>query len=112
MTRYIEQFGMSRQVGEGEMSGHPERNPHFWNWTGIMPVYCDGSNYAGVVDHPGVVHPEYNGTLYVRGRKIMQTVLDVVLHDWGLDETLEEVMLTGCSAGGTGVYFNVDWLHT
>ena len=109
--RYIEQNGWTRSVGEGEMSGRAERNPYFWNWTAISPVYCDGSNYAGVVDHEGVVTPQFNGTLRVRGRQILKSVLDVVLHEWGMAATLEEVVLTGCSAGGTGVYFNVDWVH-
>ena len=49
------------------MSGRAERNPHFWNWTAVSPVYCDGSNYAGVADHAGVATPLFNGTLRVRG---------------------------------------------
>eukprot|EP00040_Diaphanoeca_grandis_P039537 m.259357 g.259357 ORF g.259357 m.259357 type:complete len:423 (+) comp37936_c0_seq1:238-1506(+) len=111
-TQYIKDNGNEMVVGEGEMSADPTLNPHFYNWSLIVPVYCDGSNYAGVEDHHNVVSPTYNGTLYVRGRLILKSVIDVALHQWGLDETLEQVVLTGCSAGGTGTYFNVDFVNT
>jgi hypothetical protein len=105
-AKYIENFGRSLQVGEGEMSGDPNLNPHFYDFTAVSPIYCDGSNFAGSADHK-----VGNATLHIRGRKILQAVIDVVLKEWGYDETLEEIMLSGCSAGGTGVYFNVDWVH-
>jgi hypothetical protein len=106
-TKYIAQRGRTMGVGEGELSGDPKLNPHFYGFTAISPIYCDGSNYAGAADRTvgGV-------TLHIRGRKILQAMLDVLLKDWSYDETLEEVVLSGCSAGGTGVYFNVDWIHS
>lgn len=39
--------------------------------------------------------------LHLRGRKILQTLLDVVLVQWGMADTLEQVVLTG----------EVDWPH-
>jgi len=110
MDAFIAQRGATLTVGEGELNGLPALNPHFHDFSMLSPVYCDGSNFAGGKDHAGVLG---NGTteLYVRGRAILQATLDVALEQWGLKDTLEEVMLTGCSAGGTGTYFNVDFVH-
>ena len=115
MDAFIKSNGMTREVGEGELNGLPALNPHFYNFSMLSPVYCDGSNFAGGKDHANVSVPGGNGTtikLYVRGRAILQAALDVALEQWGLKDTLEEVMLTGCSAGGTATYFNVDFVHS
>ena len=114
MDVYRHERGLTMNVSEGELNGLPEFNPHFYNFSMISPVYCDGSNFAGGKDHAGVPVPGSNGTtmeLYVRGRAILQATLDVALEQWGLKDTLEEVMLTGCSAGGTATYYNVDFVH-
>ena len=52
-----------------------------------------------------------HGNLTVAGRQILTSVLDAALVEMNLAETLEEIVLTGCSAGGTGVYFNVDFVR-
>jgi hypothetical protein len=113
MTEWIKQFGMTRGVGEGELSAQPSLNPHFHSFSMLSPVYCDGSNFAGAMEHPNVTLPGTAGTttLHVRGRAILTATLDVALEQWGLKDTLQEVMLTGCSAGGTATYFNVDFVH-
>jgi hypothetical protein len=105
-TKYIESRGRPLTVGQGELSGDPKLNPHFYGFTAVSPIYCDGSNYAGDADH--VVG---NKTLYIRGRKTLSAMLDVLLNEWGYAETLEEIVVLGCSAGGTGVYFNVDYIQ-
>ena len=104
--------GGNTTIVQGEMSANATLNPHFYTWTHVEPIYCDGSNFAGAQDHPGMPGALYNGTLHVRGRQILTSVLDVILDDWGLKHTLEEVILSGCSAGGLGVYYNADFVHT
>ena len=112
MTHFIHENGMYRTVGEGELSAQPSLNPHFYNFSVISPVYCDGSNFAGAMDHPNVTMPGGGtATLHVRGRAILKATLDIALEQWGLKDTLQQVMLTGCSAGGTATYFNVDYVH-
>ena len=83
---------MARAVSEGELNGLPPLNPHFFNFSMLSPVYCDGSNFAGARDHDNVTKP---------GGGPMTRHIDVALEEWGLKDTVEEVMLTGCSAGGT-----------
>ena len=112
MDAFIKERGMTRTVGEGELNGLPSLNPHFFNFSMLSPVYCDGSNFAGARDHDNVTKPGGGTmTLRVRGRAILEAALDVALEEWGLKDTVEEVMLTGCSAGGTATYFNVDFVH-
>lgn len=112
MDVYIAQRGKEMTVGEGELNGLPTLNPHFHNFTMLSPVYCDGSNFAGAADHANVPLPGGGTTtLYVRGRAILTAALDAALEQFNLADTLEEVMLTGCSAGGTATYFNVDFVH-
>lgn len=112
MDKYIASQGMTMAVGEGELNGLPSLNPHFYNFTMLSPVYCDGSNFAGEADHANITLPGGGTTsLYVRGRAILTAAIDAALEQHGLKDTLEEVMLTGCSAGGTATYFNVDFVH-
>jgi hypothetical protein len=113
MTAFIKSNGMTRAIGEGELSALPALNPHFHGFSAISPVYCDGSNFAGSMDHPNVTVPGGGQpiTLHVRGRAILKATLDVALEQWGLKHTLREVMLTGCSAGGTATYYNVDFVQ-
>eukprot|EP01052_Picozoa_sp_SAG31_P003120 SAG31_NODE_117_length_24022_cov_6.878067_4_plen_790_part_00 len=118
MTEFIRRNGMTRTVGEGELSMVPSLNPHFYNFSMLSPVYCDGSNFAGAMQHHNVTVPgndksgsSSTSTLHVQGRAILKATLDVALEQWGLKHTLQEVMLTGCSAGGTATYFNVDFVH-
>ena len=100
MDAYIASSGRLLNVPEGELNGLPSLNPHFYNFTMLSPVYCDGSNFAGEADHTEVPLPGGGTTtLYVRGRAILTAALDAALEQHGLKDTLEEVMLTGCSAG-------------
>ena len=93
-------------VGEGELSGNATDNPHFYTFSAINPIYCDGGCFAGVKDD--VV----DGTnLYSRGRHNLEATLDVVLDTWGFKDTLEEIIVSGCSAGGLATYLNVDHIH-
>jgi hypothetical protein len=86
MDAFIKERGMARAVSEGELNGLPPLNPHFFNFSMLSPVYCDGSNFAGARDHDNVTKPGGGPMmLRVRGRAILEA--------W--------VMLTGCSAGGT-----------
>ena len=57
MDAYIKDRGMTRTVGEGELNGLPSLNPHFFNFSMLSPVYCDGSNFAGARDHDNVTKP-------------------------------------------------------
>ena len=74
-------------VAQGEMSANATLNPHFYTWTHVEPIYCDGSNFAGVLDHTGMPGAAYSGTLHVRGRQVLTSVLDVILDDWGQSST-------------------------
>jgi len=96
----------------GLMSDDCKLNPDFCNVNRVVFKYCDGNSFSGNRDEPvkvtgpdGVALP-----LYFRGKRIIDAVLDTLLEKMGLAEA-EEVLLTGCSAGGLATYLHADYVH-
>jgi hypothetical protein len=92
----------------GFLSANPTVNPHFHNWNVIAIQYCDGAFYASDrADSPVNV----SGTdLWFRGKDIVVNVFDVLLNQLGMDKA-KEVIISGCSAGGVGVFLHLDWIR-
>jgi len=94
---------------EGMLSSDCEANPDFCNFNRVVLNYCDGMSFAGDRTDPVMVAAP-NETeakpLYFRGRRILDAVLDTLLEK-GLAEA-EEVLLTGCSAGGLAAILHAD----
>jgi len=91
--------------GTGIVSGNPSVNPDFWGWNVAYLIYCDGASFSGNKDKPIVV----NGTtLYFRGRRILDSVLDD-LNQKGLNKATH-VILTGCSAGGLSTFLHSNYI--
>ncbi|KAF8656999.1 hypothetical protein HU200_060331 [Digitaria exilis] len=85
---------MQKQVNfSGFLSNDPVLNPDFYSWNRVLVRYCDGASFAGDSQHE-----DGNGTLFFRGRRIWEAVLDELMGK-GLAHS-KQALLTGCSAGG------------
>ncbi|TKW13140.1 hypothetical protein SEVIR_5G079400v4 [Setaria viridis] len=96
--RTLTDFGsskfMQRQINfTGILSNDPVLNPDFYSWNRVFVRYCDGASFAGDSQHE-----DGNGTLFFRGRRIWEAVLDELMQK-GLAHS-KQALLTGCSAGG------------
>jgi len=91
----------------GLFSTDPAVNPDFHDWNMVRVQYCDGSLYAGDRVEPY----NYNGTdLFMRGRYIVEESIKTLKKKFHMSHA-KEVIITGCSAGGVGVYLHLDWIR-
>lgn len=90
----------------GIMDSDCTNNPDFCNFNRVYMAYCDGNSFSGNRDQPVL----QNGSpLYFRGRRIIDTVLSHLTENHGLGDA-ENVLLTGCSAGGLATYLHTDYV--
>jgi hypothetical protein len=107
--------------GGGYFSKDPEKNPlmHDWNhvfgeksfvfsvvgerdtmlWVLHAVNYLDGGSFAG--------NNASDGTIFYRGRQILDAVLSHLLYARGMS-VASDVVMSGCSAGGLAIYLNAD----
>eukprot|EP00850_Spirogloea_muscicola_P012126 SM000077S21600 [mRNA] locus=s77:482328:486100:- [translate_table: standard] len=91
----------------GFFSSDPEQNPDFYNWNVAYMKYCDGASFSGDVEEPVVV---MGRKLYFRGKRIMDAVIDELLQKRGLADA-DQVIISGCSAGGLAAYMHCDYVR-
>eukprot|EP00966_Prymnesium_polylepis_P125633 2904592-Prymnesium_polylepis.1 len=72
------------------------KNDEFCEWNQVSFHYCDGNSFNGDRDEPVRVGDK---ELFFRGHRILRAALRLLIEELGL-RTAEEVLLTGCSAGG------------
>lgn len=66
--------------------GHPNAtlNPTFSGFHRVILWYCDGTSFAGALDHPIVNSTDgKNVTLYFRGRAVLDALLGKLKKDYG-----------------------------
>lgn len=66
--------------------------------------YCDGTSYTGNRDTP--VHVG-NETIYYRGRRVLDAIIDSWLDDEGM-ASASQVIMSGTSAGGLATYLHAE----
>ncbi len=90
----------------GLFSNSSTVNPFFHNYTKVYVRYCDGGSFSGdtVTESP-------NGTLYFRGKRILDAVLDALIDHEGL-MTTDLLIANGCSAGGLAIWQHVDYMSS
>ena len=84
------------------------------DYTIVYAKYCDGTSWSGNVNDPIPVYNETSGrneTIFYRGRRLLDALLDDLLHNQGLDEA-DTVLYGGCSAGSLTTYLHIDYLRT
>jgi len=93
-------------------------NPDFHSWNHVFMPYCSGASFTGyradpwaaggwpIPGHPGEVVP--NGTmLYFRGAKNVEETVQELQRSMGMG-VVDELIVTGASAGGLATILNVD----
>lgn len=96
----------------GYMDSDPMENPTFHNFNRVILWYCDGAMFASDREDPVSVQdpedPSKNVTLYFRGRRVLDYMLEELQGPrFGMDNATE-VLLGGTSAGGTATYLLAD----
>lgn len=87
-------------------------NPGFHNWNRVFLMYCSQDLWTGkhgaVVSSSKDAHPDSDTVLRFHGHRILKEVLDY------FDEELQhatDIVLSGESAGGLGVFSNIDYVE-
>lgn len=95
----------------GVMSSNSTTNPDFFNWNSAFLHYCDGTSFASSRSDPIESLDADNNTalMYMRGRNIFDADINFLQTEQGM-EFATEIILTGGSAGGLAVFFNIDHL--
>nr|CAG4636854.1 EOG090X02ZJ [Ceriodaphnia reticulata] len=89
----------TRQVS-GILSPDPEENPYWWNANHVYVPYCSSDSWSGSSPAGSTSRFAFMGSI------ILQEVLRDLLPQGLLNAS--KLMLTGSSAGGTGVMLNLD----
>ena len=88
---------------DGLLSDDCNKNKEFCGYTKVMLHYCDGNSFSGDQEGPTF----FNGDqLYFRGKAVREALLETLL-DYGL-RGAENVVLSGCSAGGLASILHSD----
>ncbi|KMZ57574.1 pectin acetylesterase, family CE13 [Zostera marina] len=85
----------------GILNNNPNSNPDFFDWNKVKIRYCDGSSFTGDMEE---VDPKTK--LHYRGGRIFEAVIDA-LKEIGMNHA-ENVLLSGCSAGGLAAILQCD----
>mmetsp|Transcript_58567 Transcript_58567/g.66786 ORF Transcript_58567/g.66786 Transcript_58567/m.66786 type:complete len:405 (+) Transcript_58567:57-1271(+) len=92
----------------GMLSTDATKNKLFANWNIAYQPYCDGVARSSDLDEP----VEWKGKkLYFRGKSILDSLIDELIADRGL-EKMSQVVVAGCSAGGHTVYLHADYIKS
>ena len=97
----------------GVMGSSSDSNPDFHTWNQIFIHYCDGASMGSSRTEPIAVKDKKGkpAQLWMRGRNNFNAVIDDLLSTQGMNKATE-VILSGGSAGGLAVFYNVDHLVT
>ncbi|XP_067115254.1 inactive palmitoleoyl-protein carboxylesterase notum1b [Osmerus mordax] len=88
------------RTGTGILSPLPEENPHWWNANMVLIPYCSSDVWSGATPKTDQSEYAFMGSLIIR--EVVNKLLTK-----GLDKA-KVLLLSGSSAGGTGVLLNVD----
>eukprot|EP00009_Paramoeba_aestuarina_P003371 CAMPEP_0201522880 /NCGR_PEP_ID=MMETSP0161_2-20130828/18609_1 /ASSEMBLY_ACC=CAM_ASM_000251 /TAXON_ID=180227 /ORGANISM="Neoparamoeba aestuarina, Strain SoJaBio B1-5/56/2" /LENGTH=290 /DNA_ID=CAMNT_0047921839 /DNA_START=314 /DNA_END=1186 /DNA_ORIENTATION=+ len=87
---------------EGIFSRNSTKNPDFYGYNYVYVMYCSSDQFAG--DGTATINGE---TWQFRGKNIITGVLDHFITAYGMNKA-EEILWSGCSAGGQGVLNTID----
>jgi len=90
----------------GVMSANSTLNPRFHSWNQVFMKYCDGSSFGGLNAAPV---PHSAKPVHFRGRACFDALVQDLQKSYGLSKATE-VILSGGSAGGLAVFYNLDHL--
>eukprot|EP01084_Bolivina_argentea_P152741 266379_1 len=96
--------------GGSANSDDPSKNPDFYQGHQVFAPYCSGDVWSGQRVKPSS-NPDTWG-LYFSGHLIFERIIQYLAYN--LSDSLldaEYILLTGGSAGGMGVFGNINWLY-
>ena len=107
-TGFGSSSGWSSSAGDdGLYSQSCRDNPGFCEFNFVYVGYCDGNSFSGDRTEPIVV----DGThLWSRGHRIVDAVIDTLYEQYGLGAA-ENLLVSGCSAGGLAAYLHADYVN-
>jgi len=91
----------------GMLSSDPNENPDFYDASVVRIAYCSSDDWSGTKMGTGAFNPNDDTTWNFQGHAIVNAVIDDLMANHGLSAATE-VMFTGESAGGLGVYVNAN----
>ncbi|XP_071954964.1 uncharacterized protein [Antedon mediterranea] len=97
-------YGPDKVDFNGILSNDRLVNPDFYNWNAVLIKYCDGGSFSGNLSFP--VNYK-NKNLYLRGIRILDTVMKHLKDTEGLDSATR-VIFGGASSGGLAVFAHSD----
>jgi hypothetical protein len=86
-------------------SGYCPNNPGLCTWNHVGVPYCSQDLHSGQITEPS----DATWGLYFSGHIILESILDALDELYNLKEA-SEIVFTGASAGGIGVWMNVDYV--
>eukprot|EP01065_Artemidia_motanka_P029424 TRINITY_DN35539_c0_g1_i1.p2 TRINITY_DN35539_c0_g1~~TRINITY_DN35539_c0_g1_i1.p2 ORF type:complete len:367 (+),score=108.38 TRINITY_DN35539_c0_g1_i1:102-1202(+) len=86
-------------------SSDPDQNPSLYAWHHVFVPYCTQDLYSGTVSKP----TQATWGLYFTGHLTVKAIVED-LKGKGLGNATD-VVLSGASAGGIGVWINLDWMQ-
>ena len=99
----------------GVMSQDCSLNPDFCTWNKLFMHYCDGASFGGGRTDPIEISTRAGkpAQMWLRGRNNFDAVISYFLSNSSLGMSkATEVILSGGSAGGLAVFYNLDHLAT
>eukprot|EP01062_Namystynia_karyoxenos_P003806 TRINITY_DN11356_c0_g1_i2.p1 TRINITY_DN11356_c0_g1~~TRINITY_DN11356_c0_g1_i2.p1 ORF type:complete len:394 (+),score=84.21 TRINITY_DN11356_c0_g1_i2:69-1184(+) len=94
----------------GALHSGPDAHPAFANWTKIFVPYCSGDDWTGMEDAPRNPWNATGATTFTfAGHLILEAVVSDLIERDALSSATE-LLFSGCSAGGQGVFYHADWL--
>ena len=94
-------------IPRGLFADEQEVNPIVYNWNKVVVGYCDGGSYTGTVKEEIEVPNRHKAYVHLKGSFILDAIYAVLLNDFGMKKA-KEVIISGSSAGGLGVYLHID----
>jgi hypothetical protein len=90
-------------------SDNKEGNPDFYDWNHVNIPYCSQDLHSGQILKPSA---ETWG-LYFSGRFVFVAIIEALEGLTGIGglASATEIIVTGASAGGIGVWYHLDWLQ-
>src|SRR6202012_871333 len=85
----------------------PSANPDFYDATQVQALYCSSDDWSGAKVARGKFNPNDDTTWNFQGHAILAAVLDDLKETRGLNDATE-ILFSGQSAGGIGVFVTVN----
>jgi len=91
----------------GILSPSSKTNPDFWDATQVLALYCSSDDFTGNSPATGTFSGTNVATWNFNGHAILSAVIATLKSSYNFNAATE-VLLTGSSSGGVGVFLNAN----